>query len=122
MVTPLRRLGLTTLGTFAALAESDTADTDRFPQDAIAAHRLARGLLQRPPPRGALPPELTITEDCEHHLKRVDKAAFVAKILGETGVLDAAGEVQQGDWTSVIGVLRSRRGTPDPTDRHEQRH
>lgn len=52
----LTRLGLRTLGDFAALAERDVAG--RFPRETIIAHRLARGLSQRPPLRRALPPEL----------------------------------------------------------------
>lgn len=77
----LKRLGLRTLGAFAALAERDVAG--RFPRDAITAHRLARGLSERLPLRRALPPELSITEEFEHPLERVDEAAFVAKTLGE---------------------------------------
>ncbi|WP_326954248.1 DNA polymerase Y family protein [Amycolatopsis sp. NBC_01286] len=77
----LKRLGLRTLGAFAALTERDVAG--RFPRDAITAHRLARGLSERPPLRRALPPELSITEEFEHPLERVDEAAFVAKTLGE---------------------------------------
>jgi len=42
LVDLLRRLGLKTLGDFAALAERDIAG--RFPRDAITAHRLALGL------------------------------------------------------------------------------
>ncbi|SEF37969.1 protein ImuB [Amycolatopsis pretoriensis] len=77
----LRRLGLRTLGAFAALAERDVAG--RFPKDAITAHRLARGLAERPPLRRALPPDLTVTEEFDHPLSRVDEAAFIAKTLGE---------------------------------------
>ncbi|MFJ7216559.1 DNA polymerase Y family protein [Amycolatopsis sp. NPDC098790] len=77
----LQRLGLRTLGAFAALTEREVAG--RFPRDAITAHRLARGLAQRPPVRRALPPDLAITETFEHPLERVDEAAFVAKTLGE---------------------------------------
>jgi protein ImuB len=80
-VDTLRRLGLRTLGAFAALAERDVAS--RFPQDAITAHRLARGLSERPPLRRALPPELAVTENFDHPLVRIDEAAFVAKTLGE---------------------------------------
>jgi protein ImuB len=81
LVDTLRRLGLRTLGAFAALTERDVAG--RFPRDAITAHRLARGLSERPPLRRALPPELSITEEFEYPLARVDEAAFVAKTLGE---------------------------------------
>ncbi|WP_439382882.1 DNA polymerase Y family protein [Amycolatopsis lexingtonensis] len=81
LVALLRRLGLRTLGAFAALAERDVAG--RFPKDAITAHRLARGLSERPPLRRALPPDLSVTETFEHPLARIDEAAFVAKTLGE---------------------------------------
>ncbi|MGW5718418.1 DNA polymerase Y family protein [Amycolatopsis sp. NPDC003865] len=81
LVDLLRRLGLRTLGAFAALAERDVAG--RFPKDAVTAHRLARGLAERPPLRRALPPDLTVTEEFDHPLSRVDEAAFVAKTLGE---------------------------------------
>jgi protein ImuB len=77
----LQRLGLRTLGAFAALTEREVAG--RFSRDAITVHRLARGLAQRPPVRRALPPDLAITETFEHPLERVDEAAFVAKTLGE---------------------------------------
>ncbi len=77
----LQRLGLRTLGAFAALTEREVAG--RFPLDAITAHRIARGFAQRPPVRRALPPDLAITETFEHPLERVDEAAFVAKTLGE---------------------------------------
>ncbi|EOD57158.1 DNA polymerase, partial [Amycolatopsis vancoresmycina DSM 44592] len=81
LVDLLKRLGLRTLGAFAALAERDIAG--RFPKDAVVAHRLARGLSERPPLRRALPPDLSVTETFETPLARVDEAAFVAKTLGE---------------------------------------
>ncbi|WP_370967362.1 DNA polymerase Y family protein [Amycolatopsis sp. cg9] len=81
LVALLRRLGLRTLGAFAALAERDVAG--RFPKDAVTAHRLARGLSERPPLRRALPPDLSVVETFEHPLARIDEAAFVAKTLGE---------------------------------------
>jgi protein ImuB len=77
----LRRLGLRTLGAFAAVAERDVAG--RFPRAAITAHRLARGRSERPPLRRSLPPELSVTEEFETPLERVDEAAFAAKALGE---------------------------------------
>ncbi|WP_328442767.1 DNA polymerase Y family protein [Amycolatopsis sp. NBC_00438] len=77
----LGRLGLRTMGAFAAVAERDVAG--RFGRDAIVAHRLARGLSQRPPLRRALPPELEVVEEFETPLERIDEAAFIAKTLGE---------------------------------------
>ncbi|MFC0430510.1 DNA polymerase Y family protein [Kutzneria buriramensis] len=88
LVGVLQRLGLRTLGAFARLAERDVAS--RFPQDAILAHRLARGLSQRPALRRRMPPELTVTEIFETPLERVDEAAFVAKTLGERFVTGLA--------------------------------
>jgi protein ImuB len=75
----LGRLGLRTLGAFAAAAERDVAG--RFGRDAILAHRLARGLSQRPPLRRTLPPELEVVEEFETPLERIDEAAFIAKTL-----------------------------------------
>ncbi|WIV60721.1 DNA polymerase Y family protein [Amycolatopsis nalaikhensis] len=77
----LTRLGLRTLGAFAAIAERDVAG--RFGRDAILAHRLARGLSQRPPLRRAPPPELEVIQEFETPLERIDEAVFIAKTLGE---------------------------------------
>ena len=77
----LRRLGLTTLGAFGALAEHDVAS--RFGADAVHAHRLARGLQERPPARRRPPADLVITEELDPPVDRVDAAAFVARTLAE---------------------------------------
>jgi protein ImuB len=81
LVDLLRRLGLRTLGAFAEVPERDVAS--RFGADAVKAHRLARGLEERPPSRRKPPPDLTVTEQLDPPLDRVDAAAFVAKILAE---------------------------------------
>jgi protein ImuB len=81
LVDLLRRLGLRTLGAFAALPERDVAS--RFGTDAVHAHRLARGLTQRPPSRRRPPPELTVTEVLDPPVERVDAAAFVARTLAD---------------------------------------
>jgi protein ImuB len=81
LVDLLRRLGLKTLGAFAAITERDVAS--RFGADAVLAHRLARGLEERPPSRRKPPPELSVTEQLDPPVDRVDAAAFVAKTLAE---------------------------------------
>jgi protein ImuB len=70
-----------TIGGFAALAERDVAS--RFGRDTILAHRLARGLSERPPPHRHPPAELSVAETFDPPLERVDAAAFAAKSLGE---------------------------------------
>jgi len=80
LVDLLVRLGLRTLGSFAALGERDVAA--RFGRTGVLAHRLARGLSDRPPLRRRPPPELTLSEAFDPVLARVDVAAFQAKKLG----------------------------------------
>jgi len=79
LVDLLRRLGLRTLGSFAALAERDV--TSRFGSVGLHAHRLARGRSDRPPHRRTPPPELCVTEMFDPPLDRVDAAAFMARTL-----------------------------------------
>ncbi len=79
LVDLLRRLGLRTLGAFAALPERDVVN--RFGADGLLAHRLARGRSERPPLRRRPPPELTLTEEFDPVIERVDVAAFLAKGL-----------------------------------------
>ena len=81
LVDLLRRLGLRTLGAFAALAERDVVS--RFGSAGLLAHRLARGLSERPPYRRRPPPELAVTREIDPPLERVDAAAFLAKTLAE---------------------------------------
>src|SRR5690606_15456532 len=54
----LRRLGIRTIGAFAALSPIDVAS--RFDADVVAAHRSARGLQERPPSGRTIPPDLTV--------------------------------------------------------------
>lgn len=81
LVDLLRRLGLRTLGAFAGLAERDV--TSRFDADAIRAHRLARGLDERPPARRRPPPDLSVAAELDPPVDRVDAAAFVARSLAD---------------------------------------
>lgn len=82
LVDLLRRLGLRTLGAFAALSEREV--NSRFPQDAVLAHRLANGFSARPPMRRRPPADLSVTKTFDPVLAKVDEAAFIAKALGET--------------------------------------
>jgi protein ImuB len=81
LVDLLRRLGIRTLGDFAALPSADV--TTRFGVDALLAHRAACGLEERPPGRRRPPPDLTVTENLDPPVDRVDAAAFVAKALAQ---------------------------------------
>ncbi len=81
LVDLLRRLGIRTLGDFAALPAGDVLA--RFGFDAAYAHRLAAGLDDRPLAVRDPPPELTITGEYDPPLERVDMAAFAARALAD---------------------------------------
>jgi protein ImuB len=75
----LVRLGLPTLGAFAALPSGTV--TDRFGTDGGRAHRLARGLDERPLAAGPPPPDLTVTAELDPPAERAEAAAFAARPL-----------------------------------------
>lgn len=77
----LRRLGLRTIGDFAALTPGDVAS--RFGTDAVLAHRSARGEAERPPSARALPPDLNVEYPCDPPIDRVDAAAFAGRGMAE---------------------------------------
>ncbi|HYN96846.1 MAG TPA: DNA polymerase Y family protein, partial [Pilimelia sp.] len=77
----LRRLGIHTLGGFAALPPADVLT--RFGFDAALAHRLAGGQDARPLALRRAPPELTVAGSYDEPLERVDVAAFAARALAE---------------------------------------
>jgi protein ImuB len=77
----LRRLGVRTLGEFAALPAGDVLT--RFGFDAALAHRFAAGLDERPLAVRRPPLELAVEEDYEEPIERVDVAAFAARALAE---------------------------------------
>ena len=77
----LRRLGLRTLGAFAALPPRDVLA--RFGPDGARAHRLARGLDDRPLAARQPAPELAVQAELDPPVDRVDTAAFAAKALAE---------------------------------------
>jgi protein ImuB len=77
----LRRLGIKTLGDFAALPASDVLS--RFGFDGALAHRLAGGLDHRPLAVRKPPPDLDVSETYDEPLERVDVAAFAGRALAE---------------------------------------
>lgn len=77
----LRRLGVRTLGDFAALPAGDVLA--RFGLDGTLAHRLAAGRDHRPLAVRQPPADLTVTADYDDPLDRVDAAAFAARMLAE---------------------------------------
>ncbi|SDM51279.1 DNA polymerase Y family protein [Allokutzneria albata] len=81
LVDLVRRLGLRTLGEFAELPAADVLN--RFGAAGALAHRLAAGLEERPPSRRRPPPDLTVDEEFDPPVTRVDAAAFAAKAIGE---------------------------------------
>lgn len=81
LVDLLCRLGVRTIGAFAALSPVDVAS--RFGTDAVLMHRAARGEQERPPSARRLPPDLAVEYDCDPPLERVDAAAFVGRALAE---------------------------------------
>jgi len=87
----LVRLGIRTLGALAALEEGPVAA--RFGPEGVRAHRLARGLDDRPLRLEAPPAALVATAELDPPAERVDVAAFAGRRLGqELAVqLEAAG-------------------------------
>jgi len=87
----LVRLGIGTLGAFAALDPAAVAA--RFGPDGALAHRLARGLDDRALRSVRPPAELVAVAELDPPAERVDAAAFAGRTLGEELVakLDARG-------------------------------
>jgi protein ImuB len=75
----LRRLGLRSLGAFAALPDTDVLA--RFGPDGALAHRLANGLDERPLDPRTPPPDLTFAMELDPPAEQVDRAAFAARHL-----------------------------------------
>ncbi|MDF0532484.1 DNA polymerase Y family protein [Tsukamurella sp. 8F] len=92
----LRRLGLRTVGAFAGLSATDVAT--RFGLDAIAAHRQARAVADRPPSTRALPPGLEVELCPDPPIDRVDAAAFAGRAL--------AAELHAGLASAGVACLR----------------
>jgi protein ImuB len=81
LVDLLRRLGIGTLGAFAALPPSDVLA--RFGLDAAFAQRMAAGLDERPLAARQPPPDLDVSQTFDEPLERVDAAAFAARQLAQ---------------------------------------
>jgi protein ImuB len=77
----LTRLGVRTLGDFAALPAADVIT--RFGFDGALAHRLASGLDDRPLSVRRPPLDLDVSATYEEPLERVDVAAFAGRVLAE---------------------------------------
>ncbi len=77
----LARLGLDTLGLFAALTPSDVVG--RFGRDGRRAHHLARGDDEHPPDLRRPAPDLAVTWAFEPPAERIDTCAFAAKALAD---------------------------------------
>lgn len=75
----LWRLGIRTIGQFAALPAADVAS--RFGADGVSAHRFARGQPERGPSGREPPAELEAVLDCDPPIDRVDAAAFAGRSL-----------------------------------------
>ncbi|HEV7898978.1 MAG TPA: DNA polymerase Y family protein [Planosporangium sp.] len=81
LVDLLHRLGIHTLGDFAALPAGDVLA--RFGFDAALAHQLAAGRDEQPLAPRQPPPDLDVAEEFEEPVDRVDAAAFAARALAE---------------------------------------
>ncbi|BBZ49336.1 hypothetical protein MHEI_10530 [Mycobacterium heidelbergense] len=78
----LWRMGIRTIGRFAALSRTDVAS--RFGADGVTAHRFARGEPERGPSGREPPAELEAVLDCDPPIDRVDAAAFAGRSLAGT--------------------------------------
>ncbi len=81
LVDLLRRLGIRTLGAFAALPKGDVLA--RFGPVGERAWRLSAGLEARAPSTRKPPPDLIVQTELDPPVERIDTAAFVAKGLAE---------------------------------------
>ncbi|REF36580.1 DNA polymerase Y family protein [Thermasporomyces composti] len=105
----LRRLGIRTLGAFAALPFSQVVT--RFGTVGAAAHRLASGRDDRPLATRRPPPELATSATFEPPLERVDQVAF--------GIREAAERLVHGlaERDLVCACLRVEIRTEDDEPR-----
>jgi protein ImuB len=78
----LQRLGLRKLGDLAGLPPAQVLA--RFGPDGELAHRLARGLDERPLQARIPPPDFSVAAELDPPADRVDRAAFVAKSLADS--------------------------------------
>lgn len=78
----LQRLGLRSLADLAGLPPAQVLA--RFGHDGELAHRLARGLDERPIRARVPPPDFSVAAELDPPADRVDRAAFVAKSLADS--------------------------------------
>lgn len=95
----LRRLGLRTLGDFAALDPADVHT--RFGADGALLHRLAAGHPGRPVSRRQVPPELDLSLELEPPLARIEPIAFSMRPVAERFVAALA---ERGLVCTDLGV------------------
>ena len=110
LVDVLIRLGLTTLGAFAAIPVADVSA--RFGSDGLDAHRLASGFDDRPVGHRSAPPDLAVSVTFDPPGDRSDRAAFAGRSAAEAlhERLSARGmactrllvevETEHGEWVS----------------------
>ncbi|MBO0868533.1 MAG: DNA polymerase Y family protein [Micromonosporaceae bacterium] len=110
LVDLLRRLGIHTLGEFAALPATDVLA--RFGAEAALAHRLAAGRDERPLAARQPPPDLAVVEEFDEPLERVDVAAFAGRQLGQ----------RLHDRLAGYGLACTRLGITATTGHGEQLH
>ena len=77
----LERLGLRTLGSFAALEAADVLG--RFGNEGMSAHRLAKGLDERSPKGRLPPPDWSVASEIDPPADRIDRVAFCARSLAD---------------------------------------
>jgi protein ImuB len=92
----LSRLGIRTIGKFAALPRTDVSS--RFGADAVVAHRFARGETGRGPSGREPAPELDAVMSCDPPIDRVDAAAFAGRSL--------ASQLHQTLMSAGVGCTR----------------
>ena len=105
----LRRLGLRTLGAVAELPAADVLG--RFGPEGERAHRVARGLDDRPPALRTVPPELLTSIELDPPVDRVETAAFVARTLA----------AELGERLASRGLACTRVAVEAETDHDEVR-
>ncbi len=115
LVDVLVRLGVRTLGAFAALDAGDVVA--RFGADGRVAHRLALGLDERPPATAPPPRHLEVVAEIDPPAERVDVAAFVAK-----GMADDLHARLDGDGLACTRVCISAETEHGETSERVWRH
>ena len=116
----LHRLGIRTLGSFAALPPASVLA--RFGADGLRAHRLASGDDERPLAARISPPELDVTTEFDPPAERVETAVFAARRLAHQlcDELSARGlalsclrvEAETSHGETLVRRWRLERATP----------